>query len=65
MFRELTLAVLLTTSNNMTLPVVVWSLWLGGGLGQSSALATITLILMTPLVALYWYLARRQGLLAT
>ena len=64
-FRELTLAVILTTSNNMTLPVVVWSLWLGGGLGQSSALATFMLMLMTPVVALYWLLARRQGLLAT
>ena len=64
-FRELTLAVILTTSNNMTLPVVVWNLWLGGGLGQSSALATVMLILMTPVVALYWFLARRQGLLAT
>jgi iron(III) transport system permease protein len=64
-FRELTLAVILSTSGNITLPVVVWSLWLGGGLGQSSALATVMLLLMTPVVALYWFLARRQGLLAT
>jgi len=64
-FRELTLAVILTTSGNLTLPIVVWSLWLGGGLGQSSALATVTLLLMTPVIALYWLLARRQGLLAT
>jgi iron(III) transport system permease protein len=64
-FRELTLAVILTTSGNMTLPVVIWSLWLGGGLGQASALAAVTLLLMTPVVALYWFLARRQGLLAT
>ena len=32
-FRELTLAVILTSSTNTTLPVVIWSLWLGGGLG--------------------------------
>ena len=64
-FRELTLAVILSTSNNITLPVVVWSLWLGGGLGQSSALATVMLAVMTPMIALYWVLARRQGLLAT
>jgi iron(III) transport system permease protein len=64
-FRELTLAVILSTSANMTLPVVIWSFWLGGGLGQSSALATVMLLLMTPVVALYWLLARRQGLLAT
>ena len=31
-FRELTLAVILSTSDNLTFPVVVWSLWLGGGL---------------------------------
>jgi iron(III) transport system permease protein len=64
-FRELTLAVVLSTSSNITLPVVVWSLWLGGGLGQSSALTTVMLLLMTPVIALYWLLARRQGLLAT
>ena len=64
-FRELTLAVILSTSSNITLPVVVWSLWLGGGLGQSSALATVMLLLMTPVIALYWLLAHRQGLLAT
>jgi len=33
-FRELTLAVILSTADNLTFPVVVWSLWLGGGLGQ-------------------------------
>jgi iron(III) transport system permease protein len=64
-FRELTLAVVLSTSGNITLPVVIWSLWLGGGLGQSSALATVMLLLMTPVIALYWLLVRRQGLLAT
>jgi len=63
-FRELTLAVILSTSGNITLPMVVWALWLGGGLGQSSALATVMLVLMTPVIALYWMLARRRGLLA-
>jgi iron(III) transport system permease protein len=64
-FRELTLAVILTTSSNITLPMVVWALWLGGGLGQSSALATVMLVLMTPAIALYWMLARGRGLLAS
>lgn len=62
-FRELTLAVILSTASNITLPMVVWTLWLGGGLGQSSALATVMLALMTPVIALYWVLARRRGLL--
>jgi len=63
-FRELTLAVILSTGDNLTFPVVVWSLWLGGGLGQASALAVVMLAMMTPLIALYWLLARRQGLMA-
>jgi iron(III) transport system permease protein len=64
-FRELTLAVILSTADNVTFPVVVWSLWLGGGLGQASALAIVMLATMTPLIALYWLFARRQGLVAT
>jgi iron(III) transport system permease protein len=63
-FRELTLAVLLSTADNLTFPLVVWSLWLGGGLGQASALAVVMLLMMTPMIAVYWLLARRQGLLA-
>jgi len=63
-FRELTLAVILSTSDNITFPVLVWSLWLGGGLGQASALALVMLLMMTPLIAVYWLIARRQGLVA-
>ncbi len=59
-FRELTLAVFLSTSGNLTLPVLIWSLWLAGGLGQASALAIIMLTLMIPITGLYWYIARRQ-----
>jgi iron(III) transport system permease protein len=64
-FRELTLAVILSTADNLTFPVVVWSLWLGGGLGQASALAMVMLLMMTPMIVIYWLFARRQGLLAT
>jgi iron(III) transport system permease protein len=64
-FRELTLAVILSTADNLTFPVVVWSLWLGGGLGQASALAVVMLLMMTPMIVIYWAFARRQGLLAT
>ena len=49
----------------VTFPVVVWSLWLGGGLGQASALAIEKLLTMTPLIALSWLFARRQGLVAS
>jgi iron(III) transport system permease protein len=63
-FRELTLAIVLTTRENITLPVVVWSLWLNGGLAQASALALIMLLAMMPIVALFWYVVRRRGALA-
>jgi iron(III) transport system permease protein len=63
-FRELTLAVILSTADNVTFPIVVWSLWLGGGLGQASALAVVMLLLMTPVIVIYWLLARRLGLKA-
>jgi iron(III) transport system permease protein len=59
-FRELTLAVLLTTRDNITLPVVVWSLWLGGGLGDAAAVALVMLLLMSPIVGLYWFVAGRH-----
>ncbi len=61
-FRELTLVIVLTTRDNMTLPVVVWSLWLSGGLGTSSALTLILLVLMIPVIGLYWWVARKRGL---
>ncbi|MGH7090013.1 MAG: ABC transporter permease [Stellaceae bacterium] len=63
-FRELTLALVLTTRGNITLPVVVWSLWVNGSLDQAAALAALMLFAMLPVVALYWYLARRRGALA-
>jgi iron(III) transport system permease protein len=63
-FRELTLAVILSTADNITFPVLVWSLWLGGGLGQASALALVMLLLMTPMIFVYWFFARRLGLQA-
>ncbi|HXH64311.1 MAG TPA: ABC transporter permease subunit, partial [Mariprofundaceae bacterium] len=62
-FRELTLAVILTTRENITLPVVVWSVWSGsGGLGQAAALTLILIALMIPVIALYWWASRKWGL---
>ncbi len=61
-FRELTLAVLLTTRDNMTLPVVVWSLWVASGFGQAAALTLILLVIMIPIVWLYWWVARKMSL---
>ena len=60
-FRELTLAVLLTTRANITLPVAVWSLWQSGQIGRGAALTLIMLALLIPFIALYWALAGRRG----
>ncbi len=60
-FRELTLAVILTTRDNMTLPVVVWSLWVASGFGQAAALTLILLAMMIPIVCLYWWVARKMN----
>jgi iron(III) transport system permease protein len=64
-FRELTLAVLLTTRDNLTLPIVVWNAWVAGGFGASAALTLILMGLMVPLVAVYWWVMRRRGLAAS
>jgi iron(III) transport system permease protein len=61
-FRELTLAVVLTGRDNITLPVVVWSTWLSGNMGEASALAIVMFLVMVPAVALYWAVARRKGM---
>jgi len=63
-YRELTLAIFLSTPNNITLPVVVWSLWISGGLGQASALTIIMLTLLAPIIAAYWFFARRAGIIS-
>ncbi|MFM9969298.1 MAG: ABC transporter permease [Burkholderiales bacterium] len=61
-FRELTLAVVLTTRDNITLPVVVWSMWQAGGFGQAAAITLLLMLLMVPLIALYWWAMRKTGL---
>ena len=61
-FRELTLAVLLTTRDNMTLSMVIWSLWVGGGLGDAAALALVMMGLMIPVIAIYCFFANRNRL---
>ena len=61
-FRELTLAVVLTTRDNITLPFIIWNMWTSGAFGNAAALSIVLLGLMLPLVTLYWYVARRRGI---
>jgi iron(III) transport system permease protein len=60
-YRELTLATLLAGEDNATMSFVVWGLWQTGGMGRASALTVIILALLTPLLALYWFVSRRAN----
>lgn len=44
------------------MPVVVWSIWLGGGFGQAAALTTVMRCILMPIIALYGYVAHRSGI---
>ena len=61
-YRELTLPVVLSTSDNAPLAVVVWSFVLSSSFGKASAVAISMLVLMAPILALYWTAARRTGI---
>lgn len=62
-YRELTMAsVLVTNRDNITLPMVVWGLWLGGRLNQAAAANVVILIFMLPAVLLYLTFGRRSRL---
>ena len=52
----------LSTNDNEPLSVIVWSLVLSSSFGQGSAVAVTMLVLMIPILAVYWSLARRSGI---
>lgn len=51
--RELTMAVVLFTPANITLPAVIWSTWFTGELGQSSAMSLVFMAIFLPVVLAY------------
>ena len=59
--RELTLATILFSPNNITLSVVIWSLWSSGQHGPSAAMSLIMILLMAPVMMLYWRVGNRVG----
>jgi iron(III) transport system permease protein len=61
-YRELTLPVVLTTAGNQTLSMVVWGLVQTSAFGPASAVALIMVVLMLPILVLYWTVARRTGI---
>ncbi|MDC0033886.1 iron ABC transporter permease [Alphaproteobacteria bacterium] len=58
-YRELALPAILAGKHNTTVALVVWDLWESGGLGKSAAMTVIILLCFTPLLMLYWYIARK------
>jgi iron(III) transport system permease protein len=63
-FRELTLAVILSTPGNITLPFIIWLQWESGGMALSSAIAVVMLLIMSVFVTIYWIVAGRRGYLS-
>jgi iron(III) transport system permease protein len=59
-YRELTLAVILANTDNQPLAVVVWGLLWSSAYGKASAVSLIMILLMLPILTLYWLVARRM-----
>jgi iron(III) transport system permease protein len=64
-YRELTLPVLLASRDNQPLAVIVWSLVHSSSYGAGSLVAVMMLVLMVPILGLYWAIARRTGIVPT
>lgn len=58
-YSELTMAALLVTRHNITLPVYIWAIWGDGELNQAAAVSLVALLLVVPLIVLYFALGRR------
>jgi len=59
-YRELTLAAVLASRDNTVLAMRAWTLW-QGDLPRGAALTVVMTLGMLPLVALYFFIARRIG----
>jgi iron(III) transport system permease protein len=59
-YRELTMAVFLSSPKSQVLSTYIWGQWHGGGLGDAAAIAIMMMAVMSPLVTTFWIFARRQ-----
>jgi iron(III) transport system permease protein len=57
--RELTISILLMTPANMTLPVVIFSIWNSGGLGRASAALVCFIAFALPFMLVYVFALQR------
>jgi iron(III) transport system permease protein len=58
-FNELTMAILLFSPRAVTLPVIAYTLWLGGKLNHAAVVTLTIIVLCTPLVLVYFRFGRR------
>jgi len=63
-YRELTLPVVLSTDQKIPVSVLVWGYILSSGYGTASAVTLVMLLLMAPVLVVYWVVARRAGIVA-
>jgi iron(III) transport system permease protein len=59
-YRELTMAVFLSSPKSQVLSTYIWGQWHGGGLGDAAAIAIMMIAVMSPVVASFWIFARKQ-----
>jgi iron(III) transport system permease protein len=59
-YRELTMAVFLSSPKSQVLATYIWGQWHGGGLGDAAAIAIMMIAVMAPLVTTFWIYARKQ-----
>jgi iron(III) transport system permease protein len=60
-FRELTMAVVLSTPSNLTLPTVIWSTWYTGQIGPATAMSLVFMLLFLPLALVYLFGRHKRG----
>lgn len=63
-YRELTLPVVISTSNNLPFAYLVWGFVQASAYGSAAAASLIMLGLMAPVLLAYWLIARRAGMIA-
>lgn len=59
-YRELTMAALLVTANNITLPVFIWGVWRNDSLNQAAAMSLLLVLMISPMVILYFIISRKR-----